>query len=230
MGNEFQDGILPSGSFEITILETGALFIADNFSFDTDAALIRSKSASGRLARQKAIEQATDGSADIQLADASTVLPKVGYTFACDADKDGVVEGYMVTKPGRSFKSDDEYKAKMGVARLANPLIYGNTGKTTAELIAGLTNSIAAGAIGAIDLNAYVPPDVVLDASPFSATGLPPGIALTAATGGLAGTPTLAGTYYPVIKCSGTFEFIRNGVLVSEVRAGVRCFKWTITA
>lgn len=226
--NEFSDGPLPSGTFELTVLETGDRFIADNFSFDTDAALMRSMTTSGRLGRQKPVEKASDGSCDIQLADELTKCPKVGHTFAVDADKDGVVEGYMVTKPGRTFKVDEEFKAKIAITRLVNPLIFGNTGKTTAQLEAGLAD-VSASPISAIDLDAYVPPNVVLDASPWSATGLPTGITISASTGGLSGTPSAPGTYYPVIKCAGTFKFVRNGALVTENRVGVRTFTWVIS-
>jgi len=222
------DGILPTGSFEATILESGLTYILDNFNWDRKSTLVRRKTASGRPGSQKAIGEFVDGSCDIQLADESTPTPDEGMAFLIDANKDGVAEPYMVVNPGRTFTQDGEYKSKLTIARFANPCITASGSKTTDQLYAGISLASTV-AITAINLAAALPPDLTLDASPWSAVGLPAGLTIAAATGIITGTPTTPGVNYMQVKVTATRTFLRNGAVVTEHLTGKREFVCTIT-
>lgn len=214
------DGSLPHGSFDITILQDGQSYVADNFNFDENSKKLQSMSARGRVSRQKIIPTDTTFSADFQLADEDTDAPRPRHVFAVDADRDGVAEPYQIEKPGRTFGSDGEWKCKVSGFAMVNPLIYiPATSRTPAD-----RTDASAGAITAVQLGAYVPRDVTLGANPYSATGLPTGITCSTA-GSLTGTPSAPGTYSVTLKVTAT----RTVDGVSETLTGVAKFTWTIT-
>lgn len=222
------DGILSSGSFEATILETAVPYILDNFSWDPATTLLRTKTASGRGGRQKTILSFIDGTADAQLAEPTTPLPKENMAFAVDADNDGVVEPYFVEKAGPTFSQDNETKSKWTIHRFVNPCLYCSGGKTTDQIYAGITSASTV-AITAINFAAYLPPDLTLSATPWTASGLPAGVVISASTGAITGTPTTPGINYVQIKCTATRSWVSNGVLKTETLVGKREFVWTIS-
>lgn len=215
-----QDGVLPHGSFEVTLLNTGQKYIADNFSFDENTKKLQSKSPRGRAIRQKVVKLDTTFSADFQLADESTLAPRPREVFAVDADLDGNAEPYMIEKPGRMYVSDDEYKCKVSGFAMENPLIYI---PATSRLPVDRTDA-SGGAITSVQLGAYLPRDVTLTASSYAATGLPTGITCST-SGAITGTPSAAGTYTPKITVGATR--VVDGV--TETLTGVVKFTWTIT-
>lgn len=228
MSNEFEDSSLPSGSFDLTILETGQRYVADNFAFDVDSTLLQTMDAQGRVNRQKVIQKSISGSADVQLEDRDTDLPATGHTFAVDADRDNNAEPYFVAKPGRSFSADGEFKAKIGIQACVAPLVYGSAGQTTAQLATGLTFA-SGGAITSFTLGAYLPKGLTLAASPYTSSTLPTGLSLNASTGVVSGTPSAAGTSYVSFYAEATATEIRNGEAVTVTRKGKRVVKIIIT-
>lgn len=223
------DGTLPHGSFDITILETGQAYVADNFQGDQDAKVIRSNNKVGAPRRQKIIVGPWDGSCDLQMEEASTPRPEPGQFFVADADGDGTPEPYMVTKAGVTFTADDAVKCKASITRALNPVIFASAGKTTPELAAGITYA-SSSAITAITLGVYLPAgQAATTANPWSATGLPAGLTISTSTGAISGTPTTPGVSVVKVKCSATLNYTHNGVLVTETRTGERVFKITIT-
>jgi hypothetical protein len=216
------DGALPHGSFEITMLETFQIFVADNFKFDNNAKKIQSLSRSGRASRHKVIPTDSTGSADFQIPDILVPAPSPRETFAVDADQDGVVEPYQVEKSGGTFTSDDAIKSTVSIYAMVNPLIYDSV--TLRDLVLpAATHAVALVATNA--LAAFLPRNVVLGATPWTATGLPAGVAIAAATGVISGTPGgVAATYIVKIKCAGTI--VIDGV--SETRVGVRTYVWVV--
>lgn len=214
------DGSLPHGSFEVTVLQDGQTYVADNFNFDENAKKLQSMSPRGRVSRQKVIPTDVTFSADFQLADEDTDAPRPRHAFAVDADRDGVTEPYMVEKSGRTFVSDGEYKCKVSGFAMVTPLIYiPATTRTPAD-----RTDASGGAITAITLGAYVPRDVTLAASPYTATGLPTGLACSTA-GVISGTPSAPGPFAVTLKVTST----RTVDGVSETLTGVAKFTWTIT-
>lgn len=211
------DGELPHGSFDITILETGEPFVADNFSGDDDAKLLRSNNRNGNPLRQKVIGGFWDGSCDLQCDNELTKKPRYGMTFVADEDKDGTPEPFMVVKSGRTFTNDDAYKFKATITKCVNPVIYATGGKTTVQLFDGITHP-SASAIGSITFAAYLPKGDVIASAVWSATGLPTGISINASTGALTGTPTAPGVYTTTIK-----------VTLANNKKGTRQFVWTIS-
>lgn len=229
MNTSVSDGVLPFGSFDIIMLESGLSYVADNFQGDQDAKLIRTNNKNGTLRRQRVIKGPWDGSCDLQLEDKDTALPDTGFFFVADYDGDGTAEPFMVVKPGKTFTADDVTKAKCTITRCVAPVIYGSAGKTTAQLYAGLTYA-SAGAITTLNLEAYLPPDVVLAAStPWSAVGLPAGLSISAANGDITGTPTTPGENYVTVKVIGQRTYVKDGVAITENVTGTRTFKITIT-
>lgn len=214
------DGILPHGSFEVTVLQDGQVYVADNFSFDENSKKLQSMSPRGRVSRQKIIPTDVTFSADFQLADEDTDAPRPRHAFAVDADRDGVVEPYQIEKSGRVYASEGEYKCKVSGFAMVTPLIYIPTSSRTPQDV----TSASGGAITPITLGAYVPRDVALASTPYTATGLPTGITCSTA-GVLSGTPSAPGTYTPTVKVTSTR--VVDGV--SETLIGVAKFTWTIT-
>jgi len=126
----------------------------------------------------------------------------------------------MVEKSGRTFVSDGEYKCKVSGFAMVTPLIYiPATTRTPADM-----STASGGAISSITLGAYVPRDVTLSASPYTATGLPTGLACSTA-GVISGTPSAPGTFAVTLKVTST----RTVDGVSETLTGVAKFTWTIT-
>lgn len=223
------DGVLPHGAFDITILETGQAYVADNFAGDQDAKLLRTNNSIGVVRRQKVILGAWDGSCDLQLEDKDTPVPEPGMFFLADESGDGTPRPFMVVKPGKTFTADDVTKIKVAITKCLAPVIYASAGKTTAELFAGV-NYASGGAITTLNLEAHLPKDVTLLAStPWSASGLPTGLTISAANGDITGTPSAPGTYYPRVKVIGERTYVHNGVAITERVTGVRTFKVTIT-
>lgn len=222
------DGVLPHGSFDITILELGASFVADNFQGEQDAKVLRSNNKIGTPRRQKVVVGAWDGSCDIQLETSSTALPRPGMFFVADEDGDGTAEPFMVVKPGKTFSADGETKAKLSITRCLNPVIYASAGKTTAELFAGISYA-SGGAITTLNLEAHLPAGVTLASNPWSASGLPAGLSISAANGDITGTPTTPGSSVVTVKVSATRTYLHNGAEVTETLTGSRTFKITIT-
>lgn len=218
--SQTSDGNLPIGSFDVTMLQDGLSYVADNFSFDENTKKIQSTSARGRVSRQKVIVVDTTFSADMQLQDEDYDAPRPRHAFAIDADKDGVVEPYQIEKVGRVFTANDEFKCKVSGFAMVTPLIYIPATSRTPD---DRSNAVSV-AITSITLGAYVPRDVTLAATPYTATGLPTG--LTCSTAGvISGTPSAAGTYTPTIKVASTR--IVDGV--TETLYGIAKFTWTIT-
>lgn len=186
-----EDGELPSGSFDITIIETGQSYVADNFQGDQDAKLLRTNNKDGNPNRQKVIKGWWDGSSDIQLVTKSTPKPDVGHHFVADEDGDGNDEPFMVVKPGKTFTADDTTKAKITITRCVHPVIYTEavSGKTLVQLLAGVSYASTV-VITAIDFGAYLPPGETLVGAVWTSTTLPAGLTLNASTGAISGTPT----------------------------------------
>lgn len=225
---EISDGILDTGVFDVTILETGISYILDNFAEDPKVTLVRSKTARGRSGRQKAIEDFTDGSCDAQMATATTAKPKANMGFVADIDGNGTPEPWMVVSAGKNFEAASEIKSKWTITRCVNPLIYGSAGKTTADLYTGLSNAKSS-AITSITLAAYLPTDLTLTAGTWAAAGLPTGLSIDATTGIISGTPTADATYYVSVTVTATRSYVQNNALVTETHKGRRQFVWTIT-
>lgn len=218
--SQTSDGQLPHGSFDVTILQDGQAYVADNFNFDENSTKLQSKSARGRVSRQKIIPTDVTFSADFQLADEDTDAPRPRHAFAVDADRDGVVEPYQIEKSGRVYAAEGEYKCKVSGFAMVNPLIYiPATSRTPAD-----RTDASAGAIASVTLGAYVPRDVTLSATPYTATGLPTGIVCSTA-GVLSGTPSAPGTFTVTLKVAAT----RTVDGTSETLSGVAKFTWTIT-
>jgi hypothetical protein len=218
--SQTSDGILPHGSFDVTILQDGQAYVADSFNFDENTKKLQSMSARGRVSRQKVIITDTTFSADFQLVDEDTDAPRPRHAFAIDADKDGVVEPYLIEKSGRVYQQEGEYKCKVSGFAMVNPLIYiPATTRTPAD-----RTDASGGAITSVTLGAYVPRDVTLSATPYVATGLPTGLSCSTA-GVLSGTPSTPGAYTPVIKVTSTR--VVDGT--TETLYGVAKFTWTIT-
>lgn len=216
------DGDLPHGSFDITMLETGTVFIADNFKWDPTTKKLESMDSRGRVNRRKILPVGISGSCDFQLADKDTLAPQSRETFAVDADKDGNIEPYQVEKFGRTFESGDIFKASGSIDAMVNPLIYDSV-TLLAPAVPALTHAVAMAATNA--LAAFLPRDVVLAATPWTASGLPAGVTMAAATGILSGTPTTAGSYYVTYKVAGTLT-LEDGTV--KTRVGIRKFLWTV--
>lgn len=215
------DGVLPVGSFDITILEDGSIFQADNFSLDENATRVKSKSPRGRNSRNRVLVDDATFSADFQLADEDTDAPRPGFTFLVDADRDGVAEPYMIDKPGRTFTQDGEWKCKVSGFACANPLPY----VSTAGKNSGALSNVTGGAITSVTFAAALPRDVTLTADSFTATGLPTGLSMSAA-GVVTGTPSATGTFYTKVKVTGT-RVVRG---TTETLYGLREITWTIAA
>lgn len=218
--SQTSDGLLPHGSFDVTILQDGLAYVADNFSTDENTKKLQSMSARGRVRRRKVIIVDTTFSADFQLAEEDTDAPRPRHAFAIDADRDGNAEPYQIEKVGRVYAADGEFKCKVAGFAMENPLIYiPATSRTPAD-----RTDASAGAITSVTLGAYLPRDVTLNATPYTATGLPTG--LTCSTAGvISGTPSTTGTYSTVIKVSAK----RTVDGVEETLTGVAKFTWTIT-
>ncbi len=217
----FSDGQLPHGSFEVTMLETGKVFVADNFDIKPNTKKLSRMDAKGRVAAKKVIPQDISGSADFQIEEEDRVVPDSGESFGVDADKDGVAEPYFVDNAGRTFAQDDVFKCKVALEACVNPLIYIPT-TTRAPIDRSDVEDVA---IASVQLGAFVPRGVVLAATPYTATGLPTGIVCSTA-GALSGTPTTPGAYNVTLKVAATLTV--DGT--AYTRVGIRKFTWTITA
>jgi hypothetical protein len=219
--SQTSDGVLPQGSFDITILEDGQDYVADNFSLDENATRLKSKSARGRNSRNKVVIDDATFSADFQFAEEDTDAPRPRHTFAVDADRDGNIEPYMIEKAGRTFGSDSEWKCKVSGFACANPLIYiPATSRAPVD-----RSSVEDVAISSVQLGAYLPRDATITASSYTATGLPTGI-VCSTTGEITGTPTTVGAYSVTLKVVATR--VVDGA--TETLTGVRKYTWTITA
>lgn len=218
--SQTSDNTVPHGSFDVTVLQDGQTYVADNFSFDENSKKLQSMSARGRVSRQKIIPTDVTFSADFQLADEDTDAPRPRHAFAVDADRDGNVEPYMIEKSGRVFAQDGEYKCKVSGFAMVNPLIYiPATTRTPAD-----RTDASGGAITSVVLGAYLPRDATLTANTYTATGLPTGLSCSSA-GTISGTPSAAGTYSTVLKVTATR--VVDGV--TETLTGVARLTWTIT-
>jgi hypothetical protein len=226
---ELSDGIIATGVFDVTVLETGLAYAASNFQADVDSVVVRRKSSIGRPSAQKFIESFVDGSCDLQMATPTTAKPGVGMCFLADEDGDGTAEPWLVQKPGKTFEMEGETKIKCAVSRAVNPVIYGSSGKTTAEIYAGLSY-VEDALMTPFTLAAYLPPGATLTAATWVATGLPAGMSLDATTGIVSGTPTTVGTNYVSVTVTATRQIVRNRTLVTETLKGVREFIIAITA
>jgi hypothetical protein len=226
---ELTDGILPTGVFDVTMLESGIAYAANNFSADVDAVIVRRKNPRGGASGQKFLEAFTDGTCDLQLATSTTAKPKVGFAFLADEDGDGTAEPWLVQKPGKTFEQEGETKLKLAISRAVNPVIYGSSGRTTAELYAGLS-VVEDVLITPFTLAAYLPPGLTLTAATWAAAGLPAGVSIDATTGVVSGTPTTPSINYVKVTVSATKQSVRNGALVTDTFTGVREFVFTITA
>lgn len=194
MAQNIYDGVLPHGCFDVTVLETLLPYVADSFQWNTDATVLRSLNSSGNPKRQKVVEKFTDGSADFQIADVNVAAPSIGYHFAIDANQDGTVEPYIVTKVGRVFQQDGEYKCKVDVARCVNPFPYFVGVNTAAK---SLTNATP---MTNVTVAAYFPPgEVIKAATPYAASGLPTNVSINTTSGLISGTPNTVGTFASTI-------------------------------
>jgi hypothetical protein len=226
---ELKDGQLPTGVFDITLLETGTVYAADNFQGDQDVTVVRRKNFIGLPSAQKFIRSFLDGSADLQLATESTAIPGVGMAFVADFDGDGTAEPWLIQKPGKTFEAEGETKLKCGISAAVNPVIYGSAGKTTAELYAGIS-FVEDALITPFTLAAHLPAGAALVAATWAHAGLPSGLSIDATTGVVSGTPTTVGVSYVKITVDAKREIVRNGALVTQTLRGVREFVITITA
>jgi hypothetical protein len=225
---ELSDGVLPTGVFDITVLESGVSYAANNFSADVDSVVVRRKSSLATPSAQKIIEAFVDGTCDLQLATPGTAKPKVNMAFVADEDGDGTAEPFIITKIGKTFEQEGETKLKVSVSRAVAPVIYGGTGKTTAELYAGITYA-SSGPITTLGLDAYLPPGWTLKASSWAFSGLPAGLTGSASNGDITGTPTTPGVNYVKVTVQAERSIIRNGALVTETVTGIREFAITIS-
>ena len=222
----YQDGPLPHGSFNVVINETGQSFIATAFATDNDSKLIRAMDANGVADRQKIVPTFVDGSCELQFDNVAIMVPDVGSTFAVDANQDGVVEPYIVVKPGRTYQQDDMFKAKVTIAAAQRACIYFSNGSATKNLTSA--NGVALANTNILTEAAYLPNGHTLVASSWSASGLPAGLTIAAGNGTITGTPTRVssvGHYWVSVQVQTTVTF-QN---VQQTKIGVRSFEWVIT-
>jgi hypothetical protein len=212
----FQDGPLPHGSFNVTILETAQAYIASGFTLDFDSKHIQALDATGLPDRQKVIPQFQTGSADFQFDDVNIGMPNVGTTFAVDANQDGTVEPYIVIKPGRTFSQDDMFKGKATIAAAQRPCIYFSNGANTGNLAS--SNGVALANTNILTVGSYLPQGQTLLANGYAASGLPTGLSIAAGNGTVTGTPTAIGAFAVTITS-----------LNQSSKKGSRSFTWTIS-
>lgn len=179
MGKPIKDGNLPYGTTNITILETGTVYVLNNFSESQDSAVVEQRDGNGIPTGQVVTEGFVSGSADCQLASATTLVPAIGQTFEM---ADG---GYIVTSTGKTKENMGIWKCAISYRKCINPLVtYPATNLASAT---GAT-------ISAITLDAYPA------CTSFSATGLPTGI--TQSGSSIAGTPTTRGSFDVVLSAT----------------------------
>ncbi len=214
--NVFQDGPLPHGSFNVTILETAQSYIASAFTLNFDSKHIQALDANGLADRQKVIPQFQSGSCDFQFDDVSIGMPLPGTTFAVDANQDGTVEPYIVIKPDRSFSQDDMFKGKATISAAQRPCIYFSNGANTGNLSSA--NAVALANSNILTVGSYLPQGQTLLVNGYAASGLPTGLSIAAGNGTITGTPTAVGAFSVSITS-----------LNQSSKKGIRSFTWTIT-
>lgn len=224
---ELKDGQLPTGCFDITVLETGTTYVADNFQGDQEVTVVRRKNSIGLAAAQKFIKAFLDGSTDLQLASESTAIPEPGMAFLADFDGDGTAEPWLIQKPGKTFEMEGETKLKCAISAAVNPVIYASSGKTTAQLYAGIS-LVEDAAMTPFTLAAHLPAGATLTPATWAAAGLPAGVTMDATTGVVSGTPTDDGTYYVRVTVTATRQIVRNRALFTQTLTGVREFVITV--
>lgn len=202
-----KDGTLVTGTEDITILETGEVYGAENFGWTQDAiADITATNGDGSPKGSQIKPGFTNGTGVLQLADDSQPLPKINETFQVDG------EGYYISGRGKPQEQNGETKISINFRKCENPLI------TEPAANVALTQSVA---MTQID-SAAVGPESGLTYA-WSATGLPSGVSIDSGTGAITGTPDTVETAAAVIKCSAT-KADGNSVV------GTRYITFTVTA
>ena len=201
------DGTFPTGSVDITILESSEVYTANNFSWtqDTVSDLMRNH-ADGLPKGYEVKPGFTNGTLDLQLADSDQALPLINNTFAIGA------LGYALTSRGLAKEQNGEWKLSAGLRLLSNPLI------TEPVAAVALTQTVAMTAIN----SAAVGPETGLTYA-WSATSLPNGTSIDSGTGVISGTPDTVETTTAKIFASSTNS---DGNIIK----GVRYIPFTITA
>lgn len=185
-----QDGTLPTGSVDITVLEQGAvagLFAANNFSWSQDSSEVTRNHADGSPKAREFKPGFTNGTVDLQLADDSQAVPEINHTFVLDG------EGYVFTSKALAKEQNGEWKSAPSIAKLVNPLI------TEPVAAVALTQNSA---MTQID-SAAVGPETGLTYA-WSATGLPSGVSIDENSGAISGTPDTVETTTAKIYCAAT--------------------------
>lgn len=202
------DGLLPTGSIDITILElpNDGPYTLNTYNLQTGTTFEGTRThKDGTPKSQKDIAGFTAGSADIQLPDADHALPQHGHTFTYSG------KGYYLTNVGVAYEAAGETKVSATIKQCVNPLISYHADQA-------LTQSSA---MTAIEPSA-TGPETGLSYT-WSATDLPAGVSISSSTGEISGTPTTVETTTAKIYAASTNA---DGNAIK----GVRHIKFTVTA
>lgn len=201
------DGLLPTGSIDITFLEQASdIFTANNFNWNQGTTFDGNRThADGTPKGSKVIKGFTEGTCDLQFPDASTSVPEINYTFT----NGGL--GYYITGRGRVYEAAGERKLSVNIRLCVNPLISYHADQA-------LTQSSAMTAIEPTATG----PETGLTYT-WTADDLPTGVSINSSTGEISGTPTTVETTTAKIYASATNA---DGNTIK----GVRHINFTVTA
>jgi len=200
------DGTLPTGSVDITILESSEIYTANNFTWTQDTTSDVQRNHADGLPKGFEVKPGfTNGTLDLQLADSEQALPEINNTFSIGS------LGYALTSRGLAKEQNGEWKLSAGLRLLSNPLI------TEPIAAVALTQNSAMTSIN----SAAVGPESGLTYT-WSASSLPSGTSIDSSTGVISGTPDTVETTTAKIFASSTNS---DGNTIK----GVRYIPFTVT-